>query len=65
MLATHRTATTPAGDQDPFERYRHVVAEIFARHHRETTTGAPDRCACGGAWPCREEELAAELLGWI
>lgn len=66
MLATHRTDAEPAGSADPFERYRHVVTEIFARHHRDDSTGAaPARCLCGGSWPCHDEGLAAELLDWI
>lgn len=54
----------PTGVEDDFEKYRDVVATIFSRHHREEISGET-RCSCGGAWPCRDEMLAAELLDWI
>ncbi|WP_406281190.1 hypothetical protein [Embleya sp. NBC_00896] len=67
MLATNsRIPAGRNGAEDDFARYRDVVADIFAHHHRITS---PDddaaACSCGGAWPCREEMLAAELLDWI
>ncbi|OPC80605.1 hypothetical protein B4N89_06215 [Embleya scabrispora] len=67
MLATNsRIPAVYSGAEDDFARYRDVVAEIFA-HHRRTATPGTDgaACSCGGAWPCREEVLAAELLDWI
>ncbi|MDI2125137.1 hypothetical protein [Yinghuangia seranimata] len=67
MIATPSTETTAraTGVDDEFDRYRHVVAEIFERHHRGPDAGGRAACACGAEWPCRQELLAAELLDWI
>jgi len=73
MLATN--SRIPAGRtvaDDDFARYRDIVANIFAHHRRTTRPGSEAdggqpqaACSCGGAWPCRDEMLAAELLDWI
>ncbi|MET7302378.1 hypothetical protein [Embleya sp. NPDC005575] len=67
MLATNgRIPAGRTGTEEDFTKYRDVVADIFA-HHRRTDPAGTDgaACSCGGAWPCREELLAAELLDWI
>ncbi|MCF2526235.1 hypothetical protein [Yinghuangia soli] len=71
MMATPSSTAHMTGIEidAEFDRYRHVVAEIFDCHHRspETpeTAGGPATCTCGSAWPCAQEMLAAELLDWI
>lgn len=73
MLATNsRISTEHSAVDDDFARYRNVVADIFAHHQRTTRPGSEGAgghpegaCSCGGAWPCRDEMLAAELLDWI
>lgn len=66
MIATPSGTAHTTGLDEEFDRYRHVVAEIFACHHRTTDpAGGPDTCTCGSAWPCPQEMLAAELLDWI
>lgn len=67
-LVAHRTGPDAAADDidSAFDRYRHVVAAIFACHHRAPGADpAAASCACGAAWPCPQEALAAELLDWI
>ncbi|NUU26097.1 MAG: hypothetical protein HOV68_32045 [Streptomycetaceae bacterium] len=68
MMATPSTAAHRTGTEiaEEFDRYRHVVAEIFDCHHRQPGPAeAPATCTCGAAWPCAQEMLAAELLDWI
>lgn len=68
MMATSGTTAHRTGIDEEFDRYRHVVAEIFDCHHRNPAgdpAGGPDTCTCGAVWPCPQERLAAELLDWI
>jgi hypothetical protein len=66
MMATPSSTAHRTGIDKEFDRYRHVVAEIFACHHRAPdTAGGTATCTCGQAWPCAQEALAAELLDWI
>ncbi|HSA51119.1 MAG TPA: hypothetical protein VLH10_13575 [Yinghuangia sp.] len=68
MMATPGSTAHRTGIDEEFDRYRHVVAEIFDCHHRKPNPdpdGGPDTCTCGAVWPCQQEMLAAELLDWI
>lgn len=51
--------------QEQIERYRTVVADVFAHHHRVCEQGGCSECSCGGSWPCAAECLAAQLLDWV
>lgn len=54
------------GVEDPamereIDHYRDLLAAVVL-HHCQTESGEHAACCCGQAWPCQDEQRAAQLL---